>query len=107
MRLHVGQKSGCFTLEWQTEWSWLKLMRSPRAAEKRRTGIEIRPKVTWPFQTVEAMMLLARNLKLSRNYKVSQQAALEARKLAAKVLKCEAIRTSGYQNYLLRLGCNE
>src|SRR5262245_9201096 len=55
MRLQVGQNSGCFTREWQTEWSWLKLMRSPRAAEKRRIGIEIRPNVMWPFQTVEAM----------------------------------------------------
>src|SRR6516162_3552072 len=58
MRLQVGQNSGCFTREWQTEWSWLKLMRSPRAAENRRIGIEIRPKVRWPFQTVVAMMAL-------------------------------------------------
>src|SRR5260370_35938306 len=30
-------------------------MRSPRAAEKRRIGIEIRPKVRKPFQTEVAM----------------------------------------------------
>src|SRR5215469_22601 len=42
-------------------------MRSPRAAEKRRIGMEMRPKVRWPFQTVEAMMaLLVRDPRLSR-----------------------------------------
>jgi len=43
--LQVGQKSGILMREWQTSWSWFKLMRSPRAAEKSRIGIEMSPKV--------------------------------------------------------------
>src|SRR5713101_796922 len=35
-------------------------MRSPRAAVNIRTGIEINPKVRWPFQTVAAMRKLLR-----------------------------------------------
>jgi len=39
-------------------WSWLKLIRSLRAAVVIRTGIEIKPKVRCPFHTVEAMQKL-------------------------------------------------
>src|SRR6266568_7401531 len=58
MRLCVGQNSGCLTRVWHSLWSWLKLMRSVRAAVVKRTGIEIKPKVRCPFQTVEAMQKL-------------------------------------------------
>src|SRR5215475_15638362 len=70
MRLQVGQNSGCFTREWHTEWSWLKLILSPRAAENRRIGIEIKPKVRWPFQTVVAIRQLL--LVSPGGYKVSR-----------------------------------
>jgi len=36
----------------------VKLMRSPRAAADIRMGMEINPKVRWPFQTVVAMSTL-------------------------------------------------
>src|SRR5262252_10025767 len=55
MRLCVGQNSGCLTRVWHSLWSWLKLMRSVRAEVVKRTGIEIKPKVRCPFQTVEAI----------------------------------------------------
>src|SRR6266576_717589 len=58
MRLWVGQNKGCLTRVWHSLWSWLKLMRSPRAAVVIRTGIEIKPKVRCPFQTVVAMQKL-------------------------------------------------
>src|SRR5215467_3187275 len=58
MRLCVGQNKGCLTRVWHSLWSWLKLMRSLRAAVVILTGIEIKPKVRWPFQTVEAMQKL-------------------------------------------------
>jgi hypothetical protein len=58
MRLWVGQNKGCLTRVWHSLWSWLKLMRSLRAAVVSRTGIEIKPKVRWPFQTVVAMQKL-------------------------------------------------
>src|SRR6184192_2308182 len=58
MRLCVGQNKGCLTRVWHSLWSWLKLMRSVRAAVVSRTGIEIKPKVRCPFQTVEAMQKL-------------------------------------------------
>jgi hypothetical protein len=35
---------------WQTEWIWLKLIRSDRAAGVSSIGIEISPKVRNPFQ---------------------------------------------------------
>src|SRR5215470_17878347 len=60
MRLCVGQNSGCLTRVWHSLWSWLKLMRSVRAAVVKRTGIEIKPKVRCPFQTVEAIQKLLR-----------------------------------------------
>src|SRR6516225_3655309 len=58
MRLCVGQNNGCLTRVWHSLWSWLKLMRSVRAAVVKRTGIEIKPKVRCPFQTVEAIQKL-------------------------------------------------
>src|SRR5215467_95029 len=58
MRLCVGQNKGCLTRVWHSLWSWLKLMRSLRAAVVMRTGIEIKPKVRCPFQTVEAIQEL-------------------------------------------------
>src|SRR5215472_4687581 len=63
MRLCVGQNSGCLTRVWHSLWSWLKLMRSLRAAVVKRTGIEIKPKVRCPFQTVEAMPQLLFTLR--------------------------------------------
>jgi len=36
-------------------------MRSPRAAADIRMGMEINPKVRWPFQTVVAMSTLFKN----------------------------------------------
>jgi len=53
--LHVGQNSGCLRREWHSLCNWLKLIRSPRAAANIRTGMEIKPNVRWPFQTVVAM----------------------------------------------------
>ena len=58
MRLWVGQNKGCLTRVWHSLWSWLKLIRSLRAAVVIRTGIEIKPKVRCPFHTVEAMQKL-------------------------------------------------
>jgi hypothetical protein len=54
--LQTGQNSGCFSREWHSLWSWLKLIRSPRAAADIRTGIEIKPKVRWPFHTLVAIL---------------------------------------------------
>src|SRR5439155_7840495 len=44
------QNKGCLSREWHSLWSWLKLIRSPRAAVDMRTGIEISPNVRWPCQ---------------------------------------------------------
>jgi hypothetical protein len=41
----------------QTEWSWFSEIRSLRAAEYRRTGIDNNPNDKKPFQTVVAMYL--------------------------------------------------
>src|SRR6266568_2829676 len=60
LRLQTGQNKGCLRREWHSLWSWLKLIRSPRAAVDMRTGIEIRPNVRWPFQTVVAISTLLR-----------------------------------------------
>src|SRR5260370_1133809 len=54
-RLQVGQNCGWRMRERHTLWSWLRLMRSVRAAAKSRMGIDTRPKVRWPFHTEVAM----------------------------------------------------
>src|SRR5689334_15573097 len=102
MRLCVGQNKGCLTRVWHSLWSWLKLMRSVRAAVVSRTGIEIKPKVRCPFQTVEAMQKLLRKsfpgcllFKTSRCpnrlpvCKVSRAGAKKARRCVQEATKKE------------------
>src|SRR3954468_6848537 len=45
----------CFTRELSSLCSWLKLTVSLRAALYNLTGKDTRPKVRWPFHTVEAI----------------------------------------------------
>src|SRR3954463_10790396 len=49
------QYSTCLTRELSCLWSWLKLTVSLRAALYNLTGKDTRPKVRWPFHTVEAI----------------------------------------------------
>src|SRR5262249_32844655 len=65
VRLQVGHVNGCFRREWHTLWSWLKLMRSPRAAANRRTGTDTNPNVRWPFQTLVAINSSSRSYRRS------------------------------------------
>src|SRR3989441_41864 len=60
IRLQLGQNKGWRRRVWHSLWSWLKLMRSLRAAENRSIGMEISPNVRCPFQTVEARMTVLR-----------------------------------------------
>src|SRR5215472_1096211 len=85
MRLWTGQNKGCLRRDWHSLWSWLKLMRSLRAAVNMRTGIEINPKVRWPFQTVVAMKFLRKQLKDgARVSKGSRAAAKKQEKVCVK-----------------------
>src|SRR5690349_1028296 len=54
--------------EWSLLCNKLKLTVSLRAALKRRTGNETRPKVRWPFHTLDAICE-PQSLRLSRYYK--------------------------------------
>src|ERR1700736_6496330 len=56
LRSQVGQKSGILMRELQTSWIWFKEMRSLRAAAKRRTGMDKKPKLRKPFQTEVAIV---------------------------------------------------